>query len=743
MNRFPMVWLPTACVWLCLFLTSGQAGEPTLLQCKQSGTWSDPNTWDAGRVPAGGDRVVIGKGRSVRYDVESAEVIRLVQIAGELDFARDRNTRLEAGLILVTPSEVPSEEGFDCHAPPVDADHGGAQPVLSIGRPGSPIPASCKAAIRLHYIEGMDKESCPAIVNCASRMEIHGSPLERTWVKLKVPAKQGSDSVVVSESVGGWKAGDAVIVTGTAMQRSRGGDEGRFLERSQTEQRRIKSIAAVDDSDSVTIVLDTPLTFDHYADDEFQGEVANLTRNVVVESADPDGVRAHTLYHHDSSGSISYAEFRHLGKKGLLGRYSLHFHLCGDTMRGSSVIGASIWDSDNRWLTIHGTDALVVRDCVGFKSVGHGYFLEDGTETNNILDHNLAALVLPGKPLPKQVVPFDLNRGAGFWWANSQNSFTRNCAVECAEYGYRFDCKQTDDYDPHRMIRQADGSEKSQDTRVMPFVRFQDNEAHSMRFFCLNLRGIARPVGGGLDLYGQNATLTKEAAEAMPDPSHPFWIRDFKAWEANWSVHLGTTGVFIDGLKSFRNDVAIWRSIMDRSGFRRLVSKEMRVNDIHNPLSMGLDGIKPDDADGEPSERRTNPFRGVSSFADTMPPVTVITSAIRDGSSIHIQGSVADSSDIKQVLVNDLPARSLRSSFAEWEMTLEAPINEPITLIAKAADVKGNVELSPHVVELPPVAKAKDGDDARSKSASLGVPGTITNAGVRFKAIRASRMLAR
>ena len=46
----------------------------------------------------------------------------------------------------------------------------------------------------------------------------------------------------------------------------------------------------------------------------------------------------------------------------------------GDTMRGSQILGASIVDSHNRWVTIHGTEYLVVRDCVGFKSVGHGYF---------------------------------------------------------------------------------------------------------------------------------------------------------------------------------------------------------------------------------------------------------------------------------------------------------------------------------------------------------------------------------
>ena len=59
-------------------------------------------------------------------------------------------------------------------------------------------------------------------------------------------------------------------------------------------------------------------------------------------------------------------------------------------MRGSSVVGASIWDSGNRWITIHGTNYLVVRDCVGYQIVGHGFFLEDGTEVNNVLDRNLA-----------------------------------------------------------------------------------------------------------------------------------------------------------------------------------------------------------------------------------------------------------------------------------------------------------------------------------------------------------------
>jgi hypothetical protein len=627
----------------------------------------------------------------VTYNVESHATLRLVQIAGELEFARDRNTLLEAGLITITTSEEPSEEGFDCHAIPPTPDAGQARPALFIGRPGAPMPAQFTATVRLRYVDGMDKASCPALVCCGGRLELHGAPLARTWVKLKKQLEPGATSLALAESVDGWRDGDQVIVTSTHRQRGRG--DGDFLAGAETEVRKIVRLGRRDFTGGYPLQLDRPLTFAHFADESYQAEVASLTRNVVVESADPDGIRGHTMYHRGSAGSISYAEFRHLGKRDELGRYSIHFHLCGDTMRGSSVIGASIWDSHNRWITIHGTNELVIRDCIGFKSVGHGYFLEDGTEVNNILDHNLAALVLPAKPQKGQVVPFDLNRGAGFWWANCHNSITRNVAVECAEYGYRFDCKNTDQYDPLRSVRQPDGTLKLADTRVLPFIRFEDNEAHTMRFFCLNLRGITRPAAG-LDFYGHNVTLAREAAEALPEHDHPFWIRNFKCWEANWSLHLGTCGVFVDGLDSFRSDVAIWRSIMDRSGFRRMTSKDMRVNDIHNPLSMGLLPESSYEEVGSGANRRAQ--GGISSFKDDLPPVTLITRVVRDGNVVQVTGSVADSSDIKSVTVNGRVARSIRGSYAEWDATLDAPAGKPLELSAQAVDVNGHAEKTPH-----------------------------------------------
>src|SRR5262249_767121 len=116
-----------------------------------------------------------------------------------------------------------------------------------------------------------------------------------------------------------------------------------------TEERTIKAIQGT------RVTLSAPLEHEYLGAGLYRGEVANLSRNVVVESADKN-MRGHTMYHRDSAGAISYAEFRHLGKAGVLGRYPLHFHLCGDTLRGSYVIGASIRERENGWLGIDGTN---------------------------------------------------------------------------------------------------------------------------------------------------------------------------------------------------------------------------------------------------------------------------------------------------------------------------------------------------------------------------------------------------
>src|SRR5262249_3977912 len=156
------------------------------------------------------------------------------QVAGTLEFARDRDTRLEVGLLTVASSEKPCEEGFDCHARPRALPEGKARPALLVGTPAEPVPAKHTALIRLHHVEGMDRESCPAIVCCGGRMEFHGSPIARTWVKLKRQAAADTSTVFVAERVEDWQKGGRVIVTSTNRQRDRRGEAGSFLDNAQT-----------------------------------------------------------------------------------------------------------------------------------------------------------------------------------------------------------------------------------------------------------------------------------------------------------------------------------------------------------------------------------------------------------------------------------------------------------------------------------------------------------------------------
>ncbi len=136
-------------------------------------------------------------------------------------------------------------------------------------------------------------------------------------------------------------------------------------------------------------------------------------------------------------------------RKAKLGKYSLHFHLVGDTMRGTSVIGASIWDSGNRWITIHGTNYLVVRDCVGYRAIGHGFFLEDGTEVYNVLDRNLAVQALPAAAVAGPGRSRSTaTRGPA---SGGRTAGTRSCGTSpssAIEYGFRFEAPAVAGFDP-------------------------------------------------------------------------------------------------------------------------------------------------------------------------------------------------------------------------------------------------------------------------------------------------------
>src|SRR5260370_10926366 len=75
--------------------------------------------------------------------------------------------------------------------------------------------------------------------------------------------------------------------------------------------------------------------------------------------------------------------------------YPVHFHMARQTLPAGApqpvtfVKDSSVWDSMTRFIVIHATQGVRLARNVGYESIGHGYYLEDGTETGNQLYANL------------------------------------------------------------------------------------------------------------------------------------------------------------------------------------------------------------------------------------------------------------------------------------------------------------------------------------------------------------------
>ena len=548
----------------------------------RSGPWSEPTTWEPPRLPTHGARVLISRDTRVTFDVAKDDVIRLLQVAGTLAFTRDRDTLLNVGVLKVQNSERCSENGFRCDLHAIteegepNAAPGGVAPALEVGTRANPIPSGITARIRLHFMEGMNPDDAPAISACSARMDFHGAPMNRTWVKLGADLRPGDSTVDLAEPVSGWRVGDAIIVTG-----SRHGDHLRTYRPGQknssqpeTEERVIVSI------EGTRITIDRPLEFPHFGTGDLRSEIANLSRNVIVESADKEGIRGHTIFHQFSSGGISYARFAHLGKEGALGRYPIHFHLVDETMRGSGVIGASIVDSHNRWITLHGAQYLVIRDCVGYRSVGHGFFMEDGTEVYNLLDRNLGVQAFRAKRLPKQALGFDPNDGAAFWWANGRNSLTRNVSCENDEYGFRYDSQSTAQASSLVSVRTPDGGETKVDIRTLPFFRFDGNEAHTEGLYGMVFAG-NNQRGDPIKDADQFARIDRTG----PDTRHPHIVRNARIWQVHYGLRPQVPSILLDRVRIDHATYGIYRPALENHVYRDLTISHT----TSEPFNRGMD----------------------------------------------------------------------------------------------------------------------------------------------------------
>ena len=100
----------------------------------------------------------------------------------------------------------------------------------------------------------------------------------------------------------------------------------------------------------------------------------------------------------------------------------------------SYIRNCAIHHTFNRAVTVHGVKHLELSGNVAFETLGHTYFIEDGIESQNRIEGNLAVSTRPSSSLlDTDTTP------ASFWITNPSNTFVNNAAAGSARYGFWFD----------------------------------------------------------------------------------------------------------------------------------------------------------------------------------------------------------------------------------------------------------------------------------------------------------------
>lgn len=139
---------------------------------------------------------------------------------------------------------------------------------------------------------------------------------------------------------------------------------------------------------------------------------------------------------------IQGVEFYQLGQGGRIGHYPIHLHQTRKVPASTFIRDNSIHDSMTRWITLHGAQGVELSRNVGYLSIGHGFYLEDGTEIDNKLYSNIGILArgaLETPQNPRRVPGILAYAGTVINPVESNPSQTSNFALGTASVPYNSD----------------------------------------------------------------------------------------------------------------------------------------------------------------------------------------------------------------------------------------------------------------------------------------------------------------
>jgi len=572
--------------WIPNFAHSDIAAGP-VIRTRQPGNWSDSATW-GGVVPGPADVAVVEHAVVLGGDVEVLDLV--IYPNGFLRFETDVSSQLNVGTLQVH----------------VDGK-------LEIGRPSNPIANYADVEIVFANRDintNVDPGQYGQGLLVFGEVTISGEPVVSNYVRLSREPKAGDTTLVTTESLEGWRAGGRLVLP-DSRQTNPLSNNG-FV--SQTEAIDIANVSMANG----VITLATPLIYKHSGARGTDGEIdllphaAWLSANVVLRSANANGVRGHTQFFHRAVVDIRHALFKDLGRTtatelnntefneqgnattigtNQTGRFPVHFdHLIGPetpadngfqyTFFGNSIDGGDDEHVYKSGIMVNASHYGQVSNNTVYNYAGAGFVTGDGSETGNVFDHNFVARC----PVVGTIYARDRSvAGTAFWFRRQNNYMTRNVAADATSAGFSIR--------PSRIGEVKIPSEQggpgriSVDMNTLPILSFSGNESYG-------------PALHGLDLWDIGATRnTLHDIERSVINDLRIWHHNIRAIRIIRTHRTTFNRVVVRGdapqlASRFRNDVGF--SLADQNLSRSIIINQADIQGQRVGINVDLTGVPHD-----------------------------------------------------------------------------------------------------------------------------------------------------
>jgi hypothetical protein len=390
-----------------------------------NGNWSSPSTWASGHVPAAKANVDIPMGLTVTVDTAITARLHTIRVDGSLQFATNANTSLLVDTIVVTMMGT-----------------------LNIGTAASPIAAANTATITFSDSAPISTSWDPLLFGrgliSMGTVNMYGQTVTPYEALTGLGAAAGSTVLNLAQAPTGWNVGDQLMLPGTNQALN------------QDESLTIQAIS----STQVTV---SALAYDHLAPSTgLTVYVANLRRNVVLQSEKPSDIKGHGhVMFMTATVNIVYVSLVNLGRtnklipvtdprldsyghlipstgKNARGRYAIHFHHTGTdaTTTPASVVGTVVNGSPGWGFVNHDSYVNFSYD-VSYNVVGSGFVTESGDEIGSFTnDFAIRDTGLGGNPDQRvKLQDFGVD-GDGFWMQGPGVAVMNNIATGQTGFGF-------------------------------------------------------------------------------------------------------------------------------------------------------------------------------------------------------------------------------------------------------------------------------------------------------------------